>query len=83
MNDPLPFPVLYRLGATSCPVPTNGDAMPANFDQAKGRAKEGLGGLTGNKNLKKQGKVDQGKGGLKELLGTVTDTLKGVLNKKK
>jgi uncharacterized protein YjbJ (UPF0337 family) len=38
-------------------------------DQAKGRIKQAAGDLTGNKSLKREGKVDEGAGKVKDKLG--------------
>ncbi len=56
--------------------------MP-NTDDAKGRMKEAAGDLTGNDDLKREGKVDQGTGKVKEAVGDVADKIKGVLHKDK
>ncbi len=46
------------------------------MDKVKGRAKEAGGSLTGNKNLKSEGRADQDKGTLKKKKGAVKDLLK-------
>jgi len=48
-----------------------------NIDQAKGRAKEAAGALTGDKRLKNEGRVDQAKGSAKKTVDKVADTLTG------
>jgi uncharacterized protein YjbJ (UPF0337 family) len=49
----------------------------SNIDQAKGRAKEAAGALTGDQGLKNEGHADQAKGSLKKAVDKVTDTLTG------
>lgn len=49
--------------------------MP-NKDDAKGRMKEAAGALTGDDELKNEGKVDQGKGKAKEVVDKVGDAIK-------
>jgi uncharacterized protein YjbJ (UPF0337 family) len=46
-------------------------------DQAKGRVKEAAGALTGDKDLKNEGKVDQAAGKVKEAVDKVKDKLTG------
>ncbi|HEY2201990.1 MAG TPA: CsbD family protein [Solirubrobacteraceae bacterium] len=48
-----------------------------NIDQAKGRAKEAAGALTGDRRLKNQGHADQAKGSLKKAVDRVAETVKG------
>jgi uncharacterized protein YjbJ (UPF0337 family) len=48
-----------------------------NIDKAKGRVKEAAGALTGNRRLKKEGRVDQAKGSAKSAVDMVTDSLTG------
>ncbi|CAN5708456.1 CsbD family protein [soil metagenome] len=55
----------------------------ANIDDAKGRAKEAAGNLTGDKDLEREGKVDQGTGKVKEAVGNVADKVKDALHKDK
>ncbi len=63
--------------------------MAGKTDQMKGKAKEAAGDLTGNKDLKAQGKADRQAGEAKEQVGKVEekvdeaiDKVKGVLHKK-
>jgi uncharacterized protein YjbJ (UPF0337 family) len=49
---------------------------PANKDDAKGRVKEAAGNLTGDKDLKNEGKADQASGKLKEGIDKVRDAFK-------
>jgi uncharacterized protein YjbJ (UPF0337 family) len=50
----------------------------ANMDEAKGRAKEAAGDLTGNKDLKNEGKADKAKGKVKEGVDRVADAVKDI-----
>lgn len=49
-------------------------------DEAKGRAKEAAGALTGNDDLKNEGKVDQASSSVKEKLEGAVDSAKDKLN---
>lgn len=51
-------------------------------DQAKGKVKQAVGDLTGDKDLKSDGKVDQKAGKAKEKIGGAVDAVKNKLNKK-
>jgi uncharacterized protein YjbJ (UPF0337 family) len=42
-------------------------------DDAKGRAKEAVGDITGDDKLKREGKVDRGKGKVKDAVDKVAD----------
>ena len=44
-------------------------------DDAKGRAKEAVGDLTGDDELKREGKIDRAKGKLKDVVDRVTDKI--------
>jgi uncharacterized protein YjbJ (UPF0337 family) len=46
-------------------------------DDAKGRAKEAVGDATGNDKLKNEGKVDRGKGKVKDAVDKVADKVSG------
>jgi uncharacterized protein YjbJ (UPF0337 family) len=48
---------------------------PDNKDEAKGRLKEAAGNVTGDKDLKNEGKGDQAAGKLKEGVDKVRDAL--------
>ena len=50
-------------------------------DDAKGRAKEAAGGLTGDKDLKNEGKVDRAAGKAKDAVGDAADKAKDVVGK--
>jgi len=63
--------------------------MAGKTDQVKGQAKEAVGDLTGNKDLKSEGKADRQAGEVKEKVGKVEekvdegiDKVKGVFHKK-
>ena len=50
-------------------------------DEMKGRLKEAAGNLTDNKDLEREGKVDQGKGKVKEGVDKVGDKIKDAVTK--
>lgn len=50
--------------------------MVDNVDDLKGRAKEAAGDLTDNDDLKREGKVDQGKGKVKDTVDKIADKFK-------
>lgn len=50
-------------------------------DDAKGRVKEATGTLTGDDDLKNEGKVDQASGTVKDKVGDASDKAKDVINK--
>ncbi|HEV7483004.1 MAG TPA: CsbD family protein [Solirubrobacterales bacterium] len=52
-----------------------------NADDAKGRVKEAAGDLTGDKDLKREGKVDQAGGAVKDGVEKVTDKVKDALKR--
>jgi uncharacterized protein YjbJ (UPF0337 family) len=49
----------------------------SNTDDAKGRVKEAVGDLTGNDDLKNEGKVDRATGKVKEGVDKAADKIKG------
>ena len=51
------------------------DKNEGAMDKAKGRAKEAVGSLSGNKDLKSEGRTDQDKGTLKKKKGAAKDLL--------
>ena len=53
------------------------------IDETKGRVKEAAGDLTGDKDLQREGKVDQGTGKVKDAIDGATDKIKDVLNRDK
>ncbi len=52
-----------------------------NTDDAKGRVKEAAGNLTGDKDLQREGKVDQAGGKAKDSIEKATDKVKDLLHK--
>ncbi len=50
-------------------------------DNLKGKAKEAGGDLTGDDGLKREGKVDQATGSVKDKVGDASDKVKDVVNK--
>jgi uncharacterized protein YjbJ (UPF0337 family) len=52
-------------------------------DQMKGKAKEAVGDLTGNKDLKSEGKADRQAGEAKEKVGKVEEKVEEVIDKAK
>jgi uncharacterized protein YjbJ (UPF0337 family) len=56
--------------------------MPdGTMDDAKGRGKEALGDLTGDEDLKNEGKVDRASGKAKDAVGGIADKAKRLLRK--
>ena len=51
--------------------------MGEKMDDAKGRAKEAAGDLTGDRRLKREGKVDRASGGLKGAIEKIRQKLQG------
>jgi uncharacterized protein YjbJ (UPF0337 family) len=54
-----------------------------NKDDAKGRVKEAAGDLTGDDDLKREGKVDKATGAVKDGLDKASDKAKDALGKDK
>lgn len=52
-----------------------------NKDDAKGRAKEAAGDLTGDKGLQREGKVDQAGGRVKDSVEKATDKVKDAMRR--
>lgn len=52
-----------------------------NADDAKGRVKEAAGDLTGDRDLQREGKVDQAGGKAKDGVEKLTDKVKDLLRK--
>jgi uncharacterized protein YjbJ (UPF0337 family) len=50
--------------------------MSENMDDAKGRVKEAAGDLTGDKDLQREGKIDQAAGDVKDKVGDAADKAK-------
>lgn len=55
----------------------------ANTDDLQGRAKEALGDLTDDKDLKREGQVDQATGKVKDAVDDVAEKAKDVLDRDK
>jgi uncharacterized protein YjbJ (UPF0337 family) len=56
--------------------------MPdGTMDDAKGRTKEALGDVTGDEELKDEGKVDRASGKVKEAVGGIANKAKSLLRK--
>jgi uncharacterized protein YjbJ (UPF0337 family) len=54
---------------------------PSNTDDAKGRVKEAAGNLTGDKELRNEGKLDQASGKVKEGIDSLADKARSLLHK--
>ena len=52
-------------------------------EELKGRLKEAGGDLTGDKDLKREGKVDQGSAKVKDKVGDAADNIKDAINPKR
>lgn len=52
----------------------------AGLDDAKGKIKEATGDMTDDKDLKREGKVDQATGTAKDKVGDAADKVKDVLD---
>ncbi len=50
------------------------------LDKGKGRVKEAAGDLSGDQDLKNEGKVDQASGGVKEKVGDAADMAKDAIS---
>ena len=55
--------------------------MPQNLDDAKGRVKEAAGDLTDDKDLQREGKVDQAAGKAKDAVGDAADKVKDAVGR--
>jgi len=51
-----------------------------NLDEAKGRAKQAIGDLTDDDDMKREGKVDQTAGQAKDKVGDAKDKAEGVID---
>lgn len=51
------------------------------IDETKGRIKEAAGDLSGDKDLEREGKLDQAKGEVKDAVDKVGDKVKDVFNR--
>jgi uncharacterized protein YjbJ (UPF0337 family) len=52
-----------------------------DVDKAKGRVKEAAGDLSGDNELKREGKVDRASGGVKDKVGDAADKVKDAVGK--
>ena len=52
------------------------------IDGAKGHTKETLGDVTGDEELKDEGKIDRASGKAKDVVGSVAEKAKGLLRKR-
>jgi uncharacterized protein YjbJ (UPF0337 family) len=57
--------------------------MDNDFDQAKGKIKQAVGDLTGNKDLKKEGKADENAGKVKKFVESTKDKVEDLVDKAK
>jgi uncharacterized protein YjbJ (UPF0337 family) len=55
----------------------------SSADEMKGRVKEAAGDLTGDKDLQREGKVDQATGKVKDAVDDAADMVKDVVGKDK
>jgi len=55
--------------------------MSGKADKAKGRVKEAIGALTGDHKLKRQGRIDQAAGDVKDASDKVVDRIKNNLSR--
>lgn len=55
--------------------------MGEKVDQASGRVKEAAGSLTGNDDLKREGKVERASGEVKEKAGEAVDKVKDAVKR--
>jgi uncharacterized protein YjbJ (UPF0337 family) len=69
-----PFPTARSEGPNMADTPNN-------KDEAKGRVKEAAGNLTGDDDLKNEGKVDKAVGGVKDAADKAADKVKDVFGK--
>jgi uncharacterized protein YjbJ (UPF0337 family) len=58
-----------------------GGVTMANKDEAEGRIKEAAGDLTGDKDLQREGKVDQTEGKAKDAVDDAGDKVKDALDR--
>ena len=54
---------------------------PKNTDDAKGRVKEAAGSVTGDDDLKREGKTDQAAGTVKDVAGSAKDKVDDAVDK--
>ncbi len=54
---------------------------PKNTDDAKGKVKEAAGDLSGDRDLKNEGKIDQASGTVKDKVGGAADKVKDTVRR--
>ena len=59
----------------------NKDERDGKFEQVKGRVKQAVGDLTGNKHLRTEGRVDEAKGKVQETAGHVRHAVADAVEK--
>jgi uncharacterized protein YjbJ (UPF0337 family) len=64
-----------------CPQVNDKGGVMSNTDEAQGRAKEAVGDLTGDKDLQREGKVDQASGKAKDAVDKASDKAKDALDR--
>jgi uncharacterized protein YjbJ (UPF0337 family) len=52
-------------------------------EEMKGRLKEAVGDVTGDEDLQREGKLDEGSAAAKKALDSAADKIKGVVNSKR
>ena len=57
--------------------------MSTNVDKTKGRVEQAVGDLTGDDELKRQGKVDEAAGNVKDVIHDVTEKAEEIVDKAK
>lgn len=55
--------------------------VEGTVDKAGGKVKEGIGNVTGDRDLQAEGKADQATGSLKKAFGNVKDAVRNVMKK--
>ena len=55
--------------------------MSGKADRAKGRIKEAFGALTGDRKMKREGKIDQAAGDVKDAADKAVDRVKNSMNR--
>ncbi len=62
----------FRRAGTQTLVNCEGRTV-SNFDEAAGKVKQGVGGLTDDESMEREGEVQEGVGGIREKAGDVKD----------
>jgi uncharacterized protein YjbJ (UPF0337 family) len=65
------------------PAVTGPDRRSRRTSCAKGRAKEATGGLTGDDDLKREGKLDRAGGSIKGQVGRATEKIKDMVSRRR